>query len=181
MKKYYEILELSEKASDETIKKVFRMHVKRNHPDLFEGIEKEKAEFRIKEYNEAYEVLGNKEKKKAYDDELVESNNLLLQTIKEENEYLKEVIKNKNEAIKEYLRGIGVNNVLEDRYEIEPEINNNMYEVDNDYKTYEKTSEMRINENMRKTISMVLTIIVVGIILMIFTDINIFKIFVNIF
>ncbi|MDD2627300.1 MAG: DnaJ domain-containing protein [Clostridia bacterium] len=181
MKNYYEILELNEKASDEIIKKVFRMHVKRNHPDLFEGIEKEKAELRIKEYNEAYEVLGNKEKKKTYDNELIESNNLLLQTIKEENEYLKRVIKNKNEAIKEYLENIGANNILEEKYEMETGINDNMYHVDNDYKIYEKTSEMKINENIKNIISMIVTIVLIGIILMIFTDINIFRVFLNVF
>ena len=37
MKDYYELLELSKNASDETIKKVFRMLIKKNHPDLLEG------------------------------------------------------------------------------------------------------------------------------------------------
>ena len=54
MKNYYEILEVNEHASLDTIKKVFKMQIKASHPDLYSGSEKEKMEKKVKELNEAY-------------------------------------------------------------------------------------------------------------------------------
>ena len=42
MKNYYEILEVNPKASDEIIKKIYKIKIKKNHPDLFQGEEKKK-------------------------------------------------------------------------------------------------------------------------------------------
>lgn len=62
MKNYYNILEVEENASDEEIKKSYRNLSKKFHPDVNpQGAEK------FKEINEAYEILGNKEKKQTYD------------------------------------------------------------------------------------------------------------------
>ena len=47
MENYYEILEVNEKASIEIIKKVFKIHIKKNHPDLFTGKEKLEAEEKV--------------------------------------------------------------------------------------------------------------------------------------
>ncbi|HEX6817799.1 MAG TPA: molecular chaperone DnaJ [Ktedonobacterales bacterium] len=61
---YYEILGLSRSASEEEIKKAFRRLARQYHPD----VNKEKgAEARFKEINEAYEVLGDPQKRRAYD------------------------------------------------------------------------------------------------------------------
>jgi molecular chaperone DnaJ len=61
MKDYYKILEVEENASDEDIKKSYRSLSKRFHPDVNpDGAEK------FKEINEAYEVLGNNEKRQQY-------------------------------------------------------------------------------------------------------------------
>jgi len=61
MKDYYKILEVEENASDEDIKKSYRNLSKRFHPDVNpDGAEK------FKEINEAYEVLGNGEKRQQY-------------------------------------------------------------------------------------------------------------------
>ena len=54
MKDYYELLEVSKNASEDTIKKVFRMLIKKNHPDLFEGEEKTKAEEKVKQLKKVY-------------------------------------------------------------------------------------------------------------------------------
>lgn len=102
MKDYYEILEVSRKASKETINKVFRMHMKECHPDLFQGEEKVKAEEKAKEYTEAYNTLSNDEERAKYDLELSqnEDESPKIQTLIQENEYLKEVIAKKDDVIK---------------------------------------------------------------------------------
>lgn len=62
MKDYYKILEVEEKMSEEEIKKSYRTLSKRYHPDVNpDGTEK------FKEIAEAYEVLGNKDKRAQYD------------------------------------------------------------------------------------------------------------------
>ena len=57
MKNYYEILEVNEKASKETIAKVFKLQIKNNHPDLFQGDEKKIAEEKINNYKEQIAIL----------------------------------------------------------------------------------------------------------------------------
>ena len=42
MKNYYDVLEVSRKASKDTINKIFKIHMKANHPDLFQGELKQK-------------------------------------------------------------------------------------------------------------------------------------------
>lgn len=64
---YYEILGVDESASAEDIRKKYRELAKRYHPDKTGG--DKKAEERLKEINEAYDVLKNPEKRKKYDQE----------------------------------------------------------------------------------------------------------------
>lgn len=66
----YEILEVSENASAEVIEKAYKVLVKKYHPDLQEASEKQKAEDKMKKINEAYDVLGDEAKRRAYDEEL---------------------------------------------------------------------------------------------------------------
>lgn len=70
MSNLYEILEVSEKASKEVIDKAYHVLVKKYHPDLQEGNKKKSAEKKMQKLNEAYEIIGNEEKRKAYDEEL---------------------------------------------------------------------------------------------------------------
>jgi len=65
MKDYYRILGVAENASHEEIKKAFRKLAFECHPDTNPGNEKQ-AEKRFKEINEAYGVLGDKEKRRQY-------------------------------------------------------------------------------------------------------------------
>lgn len=70
MKNYYDILEVNKRASIEVIEKAYRVLVKKYHPDLYSGQKKEYAEKKIKEINEAYNVLSDEFLKEQYDAEL---------------------------------------------------------------------------------------------------------------
>lgn len=61
---YYKILELSEDATEEQIKKSFRKLAMKYHPDRNKTKE---AEEKFKEINEAYSVLSDSNKRKEYD------------------------------------------------------------------------------------------------------------------
>jgi len=62
MKDYYQILGIEKTATDEEIKKAYRKLAHQYHPDKKGG-----NESKFKEINEAYQVLGNKDKRKQYD------------------------------------------------------------------------------------------------------------------
>lgn len=63
-KDYYDILGLTREASGDEVKRAYRRHARKYHPD----VSKEKnAEARFKEVQEAYEVLRDPEKRSAYD------------------------------------------------------------------------------------------------------------------
>lgn len=65
MKDYYKILGVERQASDEQIKKAYRKLAKQYHPDVVKD-DKKKQE-RMYEIQEAYECLGNAERRKKYD------------------------------------------------------------------------------------------------------------------
>lgn len=90
MKTWYEILEVSENASKEIIEKAYRVLAKKYHPDLQTQENRQKAENKMKEINEAYDILNCDEKRRAYDIYLEEERQK--QTKKQE-------IENKNERI----------------------------------------------------------------------------------
>jgi len=60
-KDYYDILGVSKSASADEIKTAFRKEAHKHHPD------KGGDEAKFKELNEAYQVLGNEQKRKQYD------------------------------------------------------------------------------------------------------------------
>ena len=63
---YYDILGVSKNASAEEIKKAYRKQALEWHPDRHKD-EKEAAEKRFKEINEAYQILSDTQKRSAYD------------------------------------------------------------------------------------------------------------------
>jgi molecular chaperone DnaJ len=64
-KDYYEVLGVKKDASPDDIKKSFRQLARKFHPDLNKG--SKEAEEKFKEINEAYQVLGDAQKKAQYD------------------------------------------------------------------------------------------------------------------
>jgi len=64
-KDYYKILGVNKDASQEEIRKAYKKLALKYHPDRNPG--DKKAEEKFKEAAEAYEVLGNKEKREEYD------------------------------------------------------------------------------------------------------------------
>src|SRR2546430_9514393 len=62
---YYETLGVSKTATDDEIRSAFRKLARKYHPDVAK--DKKAAEEKFKEINEAYEVLGDPEKRKKYD------------------------------------------------------------------------------------------------------------------
>ncbi|OJW82548.1 MAG: molecular chaperone DnaJ [Bacteroidetes bacterium 46-16] len=65
-KDYYKVLGVDKKASQDEIKKVYRKLAVKYHPD--KNPENKQAEEKFKEINEAYDVLGDAEKRKKYDE-----------------------------------------------------------------------------------------------------------------
>ncbi len=64
-KDYYAILGVEKTASKDEIKKAYRKLAKQHHPDTNKG--NKASEDKFKEISEAYEVLGDDEKRKKYD------------------------------------------------------------------------------------------------------------------
>lgn len=62
---YYEILEISQNADKETIKKAYRKLALQYHPDRNQGDKEAEAKFKL--INEAYEILSDDNKRSVYD------------------------------------------------------------------------------------------------------------------
>lgn len=64
-KNYYDILGISKTATEAEIKKAYKKKAMEHHPDR--NIHDTKSEAKFKEINEAYQTLGDTQKRKNYD------------------------------------------------------------------------------------------------------------------
>src|SRR6476620_2067989 len=65
-KDYYSTLGVAKTATEKEIKQAYRKLARKHHPDVNPG--DKSAEAKFKDINEAYEVLGDPEKRKKYDE-----------------------------------------------------------------------------------------------------------------
>ena len=124
MKNYYEILEVDQKASKEVIEKAYKVLAKKYHPDLQEEKNKKRAEEKIKNLNEAYEILSDENKKAKYDEKLKQmKEEEERKKVEQHNEYInniKGVYSNQyNNYKKEQELSKEANNILKKEYKKE--------------------------------------------------------------
>lgn len=157
MKNYYKILQIDKDASPEIIKVAYKLLVKKNHPDLREGEDKKNAEEKIKEINEAYDILSDPIKKAEYDQTLINEN-----ISQEQYNY----ILNENMNLK---RELNYFHNLYNRNNYYKQKNTNMYneninqntsndEINNNSKF--KSIFNNLNENIKTLIAIVITFLI---------------------
>ena len=73
MKDYYQLLQISQEASTEEIRKAFRREAKKYHPDLYQGdssTERQEFQKRFVAITQAYETLSSPVSRREYDSKL---------------------------------------------------------------------------------------------------------------
>jgi len=179
---YYELLEINKNASNEVVSKIFKHHIKKNHPDLFSGKEKQDAELKVKKLNEAYEVLSNPEKRKIYDEELeiyenqkFNDKDIIIENLQTENKNLKHSISNYNRFIYEYF--------YEKADDVIDVINSYNYENidDNTLQNVNSSFKSTIKKYLYTVLVYLVGLIIFFIIISIMFRINLFSIFFNTF
>lgn len=158
MKNYYKILQVDKDASPEIIKVAYKLLVKKNHPDLKEGEDKKNAEEKIKEINEAYDVLSNSVKKSEYDQSIINENvsqeqyNFILNenmNLKKELNYFHNLY-NRNNYYKQKNTNMYNENINQNTSN--DEINNN---------SKFKSIFNNLNENIKTLIAIVITFLII--------------------
>lgn len=86
-KNYYDILQINKNAAPEIVEKAYKTLVRMYHPDLHENANKKEYEEKLKLINEAYETLSNEQKRKQYDIELEQIEQIKRQQENVENSY----------------------------------------------------------------------------------------------
>ena len=173
MKNYYEILEVDKNASNEIIDKAYKTLVKKYHPDLKKPQDKIKAEEKIKEINEAYDVLSDALKKEEYNKQLykkyvsIDEFNLLLS----ENIALKKELYNLQNNYRfndNVSQNSNLKNNTNNYYNFNQNYNNVNYEPENKVLNNIFKNSIFKKKNKKKFILFFTIILVLSIVLLIF-------------
>ena len=117
MKNYYEILEVNPKASKEVIEKAYKVLIKKYHPDGQIPANKYECNEKVKEINEAYEVLSNPFLRTQYDTEIEKEEKRIreieYEKIMKEQRKKQKNIENDTENIKPKMEKIGQSDLVE--------------------------------------------------------------------
>lgn len=172
MKNYYEILEVDKNASDEIIKVAYKALVKKYHPDLKEGNAKINAENKIKQINEAYDILSNPEKKYEYDQNLInkdiskEQYEIILNenmNLKRELNIYRNNIYNSYKKNYKYTKENFNNNYYNTNYNNDNDSQNTAYKEQNSNINYNNFKE-NISERLKTIIAICITFLIIFII-----------------
>lgn len=137
----YEVLEVSENASEEVIEKAYKVLAKKYHPDLQSEANKKSAENKMKKINEAYDVLGNEEKRKEYDRTLEQQRRE--EKLKQEMELERKRLE-KEEYNQQNQVGSDINNTNE------TELQRQLREYEKDLKRKEMQQRQKMQENLNR-------------------------------
>ena len=174
MKNYYEILEVDKNASKEIIDKAYKTLVKKYHPDLKNDFEKLEAESKIKEINEAYDVLSDKFKREEYNQNFknnyisIEEYNLL---IEENNKLKKEIIFMKNKYTNNdynYSQNNNANNNVNNYQNFNYNYTNNNSNKEFEFINKIFNNSKLIKKNKKNRLLFFLIIILISIIILLF-------------
>lgn len=105
MKNYYEILEVNKKTSKEVIEKAYKVLVKKYHPDIHGSQKSWEADKKMKDINEAYEVLSNDFLREQYDLELQKEEANSKKNIKEKEATTQKEVEEFNQNMKKHKVG----------------------------------------------------------------------------
>ena len=137
----YEVLEVSENASAEVIEKAYKVLAKKYHPDLQSEANKKSAENKMKKINEAYDILGNEEKRKEYDRTLEQQRRE--EKLKQEMELERQRLE-KEEYNQQNQVGSDINNTNE------TELQRQLREYEKDLKIKEMQQRQKMQENLNR-------------------------------
>ena len=175
MNNYYKILQVDKDASPEVIKVAYKLLVKKNHPDLKEGKEKKEAEDKIKEINEAYDILSNPTKKAEYDQTLISDSISVeqYQSVLNENQNLKKELNYlKNGYNKSYTRTnyakTQYTNMYDNNINFNKQYNqNNSTDSNNTNSNYSNNLNAfnNLNESIKNLIAIIITFLIIFVII----------------
>lgn len=140
----YDILEVSRKASKEVIEKAYKTLAKKYHPDLQTAENKEIAEKRMKEINEAYDVLSDEQKRKEYDEKLEAEDER-----KKQEEYINYQNNSSAQSVK-YESDMQVNNSINTEPISENNYNNQDFDWRKAYANLSKKEQHKIMKEVQK-------------------------------
>jgi len=170
MKTLYEILEVSENASEEIIEKAYKVLAKKYHPDLQQADNKVKAEEKMKEINDAYDILSNKQKRENYDNELSEKREeekrkIINQAVEYKAEgYNNSKIQNQYDKVQDMRRRRYEEQLRRNEQQMRSKMEQNMQqEYQNAYYNYLRSLGYRIKEKWtwKRTKELIITLLII--------------------